>query len=111
MYVPSAALDVTVKDQDGKTLITKTYEYNLYDLYVKALDPKPEEVMLPIWRYDRQLHIENGIEPLHTDSNTFVLPLNENTKSVEIRAQYRFIHEPGKEDVWNTATKTITFGE
>jgi hypothetical protein len=109
VYIPTAALDVTAKDQDGKVVLSKSKEYFVNDFYVRALDPKPEEVVLPVWRFDRQVHIHEGIEPGETDSNTYILPLDEKTKSVEIEAAFRYIYEKGKEAVWQKATKKIEF--
>lgn len=109
MYIPTSALDVAVKDQDGKVIFSESKEYFVNDFYVKALDPKPEDVMLPIWRFDRQVHIHEGIEPGETDSNTFVIPLKEGTKFVTVEASFRFIYEEGKEAIWRQATKKIEF--
>jgi hypothetical protein len=98
-----------VKDQDGKVIFSESKEYIVNDFYVKAMDPKPEEVVLPIWRFDRQVHIHEGIEPGEVDSNTFVIPLEEGTTSVDVEAAFRFIYEKGNEAVWNKATKKIEF--
>lgn len=98
-----------MKDQDGKVVFSKTEEYITNDFYVKDLDPKPEEVMLQVWRYDRQVHMREGIDPLETKSYTFAIPLEEGTKSVDVQASFRFIHEKGKEDTWKTVSKKIEF--
>lgn len=100
---------MTVKDQDGKVVLSKTRDYTVYDLYILALDPKPEEVVLQNWRFDRQQHIHLGLEPGETDSNTYVLPLEEGTKSVEVEAAFRFIYEKDKEAVWQKSSKKIDF--
>jgi len=111
VYIPSASLDVTVKDQDGNVLFTNSKEYRLYDLYVKALDPKPEEVMLPIWRYDRQLHLHKGVEPFETDSEILVVPLKENTSSATVEVSFSFSPEDGQRILWDKKSKTINFTE
>ncbi len=102
---------MTVKDQDGNVLFSKTVDYIVNDFYVPELDPKgkPEEVMLPQWRFDRQIHLHEGIEPKETKSYPFVLPLKEGVKSVEVEAAFRFIYEKGKESVWEKATKKVEF--
>ncbi len=102
---------MTVKDQDGNVLFSKTEDYIVNDFYVPELDPKgkPEEVMLPQWRFDRQQHLHQGIEPKETKSYTFVLPLKEGVKSVDVEAAFRFIYEKGKESVWEKATKKVEF--
>lgn len=100
-----------MKDQDGNLLFSKTEDYIVNSFYVRDLDPKgkPEEVMLPVWRYDRQQHLHQGIEPKETKSYTFVLPLKENIKSVNVEAAFRFIYEKDKEEIWNKANKQVDY--
>ena len=102
---------MTVKDQDGNVVFSKTEDYIVNDFYVRDLDPKgkPEEVHLPQWRYDRQQHIHQGLEPKETKSYTFVAPLKEGTTSVDVEAAFRFIYEKDKETVWKKASKKVQF--
>ena len=103
---------MSVKDQDGNVVFSRTIDYEIFDLYVKEADPVKDPnqpIMIANWWFDRQVHVDKIIEPLATDSHTFVAPLKEGTKSVVVEATFRFIHEPGKEDVWQKVTKKVEF--
>ncbi|MBI5408263.1 MAG: hypothetical protein HZA14_02745 [Nitrospirae bacterium] len=100
---------MSVKDQSGKVVFSETKEYIVNDFYVNSMDPKSDPIMLPVWEYDRQVHVHEGIEPGETDSNTFVIPLKEGTKSVDVEAAFKFIHEKDKQDVWTKCNKKIEF--
>ncbi len=91
MYIPETALDVTVKDQDGKVVFSKNKKYGVYDLHFK----ENKEGYLGLSNFDitAQKHYDLGIEPHETDSHTFVIPLKEGTKSVNVEAAFSYIYE------------------
>jgi len=98
---------VTVKDQDGKVLFSKTKEYEVFDLHL----PQNKEGWMGFndWDITAMTHINLGLEPLQTDSLSFVVPLKENTTSAEVEAIYRFIYEEGDTAVWKKASKKVGF--
>jgi hypothetical protein len=98
---------VTVKDQDGKVLFSKTKEYEVYDLHL----PQNKEGYegFDDWDLTAMTHINLGLEPLETDSLTFVVPLKENTKSAEVEATYKFTYEENDTAVWKKVSKKIEF--
>jgi hypothetical protein len=98
---------VTVKDQDGKVLFSKTKEYEVYDLHLPSNKKGYEG--FDDWDLTAMTHINLGLEPLTADSLTFVVPLKENTKSAEIEATYKFIYEGNESADWKKATKKIEF--
>ncbi len=107
MYIPETALDVTVKDQDGKVVFSKNKVYAVYDLHFE----EHKEGYLGLSNFDitAQKHHNFGIEPHETDSQTFVIPLKEGTKSVDIEAAFSYIYEKGKSSVIKKANKKVEF--
>ncbi|MCK5426962.1 MAG: hypothetical protein KAJ34_04650 [Thermodesulfovibrionia bacterium] len=55
------------------------------------------------------VHVNLGIEPLETDSQTFVIPLTVDTKSVNVEASFTFIYEEGKSASIHAVTKKVDF--
>ncbi len=101
---------MTVKDQDGNIVFSKTHEYLVNDFYVKEADPAVKDpIMVANWWFDRQVHLHKGIEPGETDSQTFVVPLKKGIKSVVVEVAFRFIYEKGDERIWKKVTKKIEF--
>jgi hypothetical protein len=98
---------VTVKDQDGKVLFSKTKMYEVYDLHLPS--NKPGWMGFDDWDLTAMTHINLGLEPLETDSLTFVVPLKEDTKSADIEATYKFIYEEGDSADWKKVSKRIEF--
>ena len=98
---------MTVKDQDGKVLLTKTKEYAIYDVHL----PDNKEGYLGMNNYDitAQHHIDLGLEPHHTESITDVLPLPVGTKSVTVEATFNYLYEEDVSAVIKKETKTIDF--
>ena len=107
MYIPQASLEVTVKDQDGKVLLTKKKVFAVYDVHLA--DNK--EGWLGMSNYDitAQHHINLGIEPHHTESITDVLPLPVGTKSATVEANFNYDYEATHSEVIKTASKTVQF--
>lgn len=96
-----------MKDQDGKVLFSRTKEYEVFDLHL----PQNREGWMGFddWDITAMTHINLGLEPLQTDSLTFVVPLNIDTKSATAEATYKFIYEEGDSAVWKTVSKKIEF--
>ncbi|RJQ23030.1 MAG: hypothetical protein C4560_01510 [Nitrospiraceae bacterium] len=98
---------MTVKDQDGKVLFSETKNYEVFDLHL----PSNKEGWMGFddWDLTAMTHINLGLEPLQTDSLTFVVPLKENTKSATIEATYKFTYEEGDSANWKTVSKKVEF--
>ena len=105
MYIPKTVLDVTVKDQDGNTVFSRQKEYTVNYLWLEG----GKEVPLKNWDITAQEHFEQGIQPGDTDSQTFVIPLTEETRSVDVEATFTFVYEKGKEAQFHRVKKTVVF--
>ncbi len=97
-----------MKDQNGNVVFSKVKEYALYDMHY-AEHNKEGYLGLNDWDITSMYRSNFGIEPFETDSQTFIIPLPEGTKSVDIKASFRFIYEKDKEAVWNSVTKKVEF--
>jgi hypothetical protein len=98
---------VTVKDQDGEVVFSKEKEYAVYDFHFAH--NKDGYIGLDHWDITAMDHIDLGLEPGKTDSLTFVVLLNEDTKSVEIEVAFKYVYEPGQTAVIHKETKKIDF--
>ena len=98
---------MTVKDQNGKIVFSKEKEYALYDLHFAQ--NKEGYLGLNDWDITSMYRSNFGVEPFETDSQTFIIPLPEGTKSVDIKASFRFLYEKDKEAIWTSVTKKIEF--
>ena len=98
---------MSVKDQDGKVVFSKDKEYGIYDLHYEQ--NKEGYLGLNDWDITSMYRSNFALEPFETDSQTFIIPLPEGTKSVDIEAKFRFLYEKDQESVWSTATKKIEF--
>ncbi len=107
MYIPQASLEVTVKDQDGKVLVTKKKVFAVYDVHLA--DNK--EGWLGMSNYDitAQHHINLGIEPHHVESITDVVPLPVGTKAATVEANFNYDYEATHSEVIKTVSKTVQF--
>ncbi len=107
MYIPQASLEVTVKDQDGKVLLTKKKVFAVYDVHLA--DNK--EGWLGMSNYDitAQHHINLGIEPHQTESITDVFPLPVGTKSATVEAKFNYDYEATDSAVIKAVSKTVQF--
>lgn len=126
IYFPKTALEVTVKDQSGKVVFTKTAkEYEVNDFYFKdnkkgevVTDPKtsaktqlPKEGYLGLNNYDITAmdHVYDALEPGQTDSFTFVVPLTAGTKSVTVEAVYKYIYDKDTTAEISKTSKKVDF--
>ena len=117
---------MTVKDQNGKVVFSKTAkEYEVNDFYFKdnkkgdiVTDPKtmaktqlPKEGYLGLnnWDITAMDHVYDALEPGKTESFTYVVPLTEGTKSVDIDASFVYKYESGNAAVVKKETKKVEF--
>ena len=96
---------MTVKDQDGKTVFSRQKEYTLNYLWLEG----GKDVPLKNWDITAQEHFMQGIEPLETDSQTFIIPLTEGTKSVDVKVVFTFVYEKGKTATMASVNKKVEF--
>jgi hypothetical protein len=106
-YIPQTAMQVSVTDQDGRELFFKDKIYAAYNLHL----PNNSEGYLGLndWDITAMNRIDLGIDPGDTDSNTYVLPLMEDTTSIVIEAVFKYLYEEGVETVIHKETKKIEF--
>ena len=100
---------MTVKDQDGNVLFSDRKEYTVYDQHLPS--NKDGWMGFDDWDLTAMTHINMGLEPLTTDSQKFVVPLNADTKSVDIEASFIFDYEEGDSAVIDTVSKKVEFTE
>ena len=105
MYIPKTVLDVTVKDQNGKEVFSRQKEYAIYDLYFAG----GKQVPLKDWDITAMKRIDQSIHSLETDSHTFVVPLSEGIKSVDVEVSFSYIYERGKTATIAKVSKKIEF--
>lgn len=98
---------MTVKDQNGKVLFSKTKEYEVHDLHL----PQNKDGWMGFddWDLTAMTHINLGLKPFQTDSLTFVVPLKADTKSAEVEATYKFIYEENDMQDWKKVSKKVDF--
>ena len=101
------ALDVTVKDQNGKVIFSKTKKYAVYDLHFEF--NKEGYLGLSNWDITAMKHIDLGLEPHEVDSLTYVIPLYNGVKSVTVEAVFKYIYEPNKTGVLRKVSKEVKF--
>lgn len=61
------------------------------------------------WDLTAMTHVNLGLEPLETDSLTFVVPLNADTKSAEVEATFKFIYDANDTQEWKKVSKKVEF--
>ncbi len=98
---------MTVKDQNGKEVFSRQKEYAVYDLHFA--ENKEGYIGLNEWDITAMDHVDLGIHPLETDSQTFVIPLTENTKSVKVEAVFSYIYEEGKKSAVHKVIEKVDF--
>jgi len=98
---------VTVKNQDGKEVFSKQKEYFVYDFHFA--ENKEGYLGLNDWDITAMDHVKTGIEPKKTDSEIFVIPLTEGTKSVDVEASFSYIYEPGKTVTVHKVNQKVNF--
>ncbi len=86
------ALDVSVKDQDGKELFARQKEYTVNDLYFKG----GKRVAMAEWDVTATEHFDLGLKPNVPDINTFIIPLKIDTTSVDVEVRVIYLYERDK---------------
>lgn len=106
-YIPQTSLQVSVTDQNGNELFFKDKIYGVYNLHL----PQNMEGYLGLndWDITAMTRVNLGIDPGDTDSNTYVVPLNEETTSVIIEAVFKYLYEEGVSAVIHKETRKIEF--
>lgn len=106
-YIPQTTLQVSVTDQNGNEIFFKDKIYAVYNLHL----PQNMEGYLGLndWDITAMNRINLGIEPGDTDSNIYVVPLNEETTSVVIEAVFKYLYEEGVSAVIHKETRKIEF--
>jgi hypothetical protein len=98
---------VTVKDQDGKVVFSRKKVYEVHNLHFEH--NKTGYLGLDHWDITATDQIDLGIKPHETDSLISVIPLSEDTKSVEIEAIFKFLYEEGVESLIHQKIEEIQF--
>ncbi|MBI5049941.1 MAG: hypothetical protein HZC11_03475 [Nitrospirae bacterium] len=99
---------MTVKNQDGKEIFSRNKEYGVYDLHFA--ENKEGYLSLNNWDITAMTHVDLGLEPKKTDSQTFIIPLSKDTKSVDVEATFSYIYaEDGKKTPIHKINKKIEF--
>ncbi len=98
------ALEVTMKDQTGKTVFSKQKEYTLADYYFGK-----KQVPLAEWDITAMEHMDMGIKPGKTDANTFIAHLAEGTKSADVEVNLFYEYSPENRAVVKKVTQKIEF--
>jgi hypothetical protein len=83
---------VTVKDQDGRMIFSKKKVYHVGDLYFKG----GKKVPMAEWDVTATEHFDLGLKSLETDAMTFLVPLNNKTKTVRVEANFRYLYSREK---------------
>jgi len=106
-YIPQTSLQVSVTDQNGNELFFKNKIYGVYNLHL----PQNSEGYLGLndWDITAMDRVNLGIDPGDTDSNTYVVPLNDDTTSVDIEAVFKYLYEERVSAVIHKETRKIEF--
>ena len=94
---------MTAKDQDGKELLNGRRKYDNWNLWFKG----GKWVELRQWDITAATNVNLGLEPEQTDSETYVVILDKNTKAVTIEVKFLYEHEPDHWETVKTVTKTL----
>ena len=81
--------------------------YGTYNLHLP--DNKEGYLGLNDWDITAMNRVNLGIDPGDTDSNTYVLPLNEDTTSIVIEAVFKYLYEEGVSAVIHRESRNIDF--
>lgn len=98
---------MTVKDQDGKTLFSRTKVYEVRSLHFRH--NKEGYLGLDYWDITAMDQVDLGIRPHQTDTSSFIIPLPEDTASVEVEAVFNFIYEKGRSAVIHRKIEKVKF--
>lgn len=96
-----------MKDQSGKQVFSKTREYEVYDFHFS--NNKEGYLGLNNWDITAMDHVYDALEPGQTESFTYVVPLTEGTKAVDIEAVFKYIYDKGTTAEVQKAVKKVEF--
>lgn len=94
---------MTVKDQDGKVVFSDEKVYKVNNLHFSY--NKEGYLGLNHWDITAMNQVNLGIQPHETDSLIDIIPLPENTESINVEAIFRFLYEEGREAVIHREVK------
>ncbi len=86
--MPKTVLDVTVKDQDGVEIFHNEKEFSVADLYFKG----GKQVAMAEWDVTATEHFNLGLQPLETETNTFIIPVKPGIKFVDIETSFSYLY-------------------
>lgn len=98
---------MTVKDQNGKEVFSRTKVYEVRNLHFEH--NKEGYLGLNHWDITAMDQVNLGIKPHETDSLSFVIPLPEDTSSVDIEAVFNFIYEKDHSEIIHRKIKKVEF--
>lgn len=107
--MPKTALDVTVKDQNGKVIFSENKVYAVYDLHMP--DNKDGWLGLDDWDITAMTHVNLGLEPHKTESFTNVVTLPAGTTSATVEAAFSYLYEDGQSAVIKSVLNKVDFTE
>jgi len=90
--MPKMVMDMTVSDQDGKEIFSRSKDYTVNDLYFKG----GKQVAMAEWDVTATEHYDLGLKALQTDRNTFIVPVTAGTQSVDISARVKYLYSRDK---------------
>lgn len=99
------ALDVTIKDQDGKVVFAREKEYTVGDYWFEG----GKQVPLKEWDITAMKHFDLGIKPHKPDVNTFIVHLPKGTKSVDVEADLVYEYSPDNRATVKKVARKVEF--
>ncbi len=105
--MPKMALDVSVKDQDGKELFSRQKEYTVNDLYFKG----GKKVTMAEWDVTATEHFDLGLKPNVPDINTFIIPLKIDTAFVDVEVSVVYLYARDKTFTMDKVVQKVVIEE
>jgi hypothetical protein len=96
---------VTVKDQNGKEVFSRQKKYTVD--YLRFAGGK--QVPLANWDITAMEAFYLDLAAGETDTQTFIIPLAEGTKSVDVEASFIYEYEPGDRTTIHKVNKKVEF--
>jgi nitrate/TMAO reductase-like tetraheme cytochrome c subunit len=87
IFSPKIVMNLTVKDQDSKEIFSRQKEFTVGDLYFKG----GKQVAMAEWDVTATEHFDLGIKTGEPDTSTFIIPLNTDTKSVDVEVNVKYL--------------------
>ncbi|MBI5741231.1 MAG: hypothetical protein HZA16_10985 [Nitrospirae bacterium] len=92
-FTPKIVMDVTVEDGEGKAKIfSRQKEFTVGDLYFKG----GKQVAMAEWDVTATEHFDLGIRPDEPDTSTYIIPVKEDTKSVDVQVTLKYLYSRDK---------------